>query len=296
MDSVIYYFSGTGNSLALAKEIAEKTGAEAVPIPSVMGNKTIKPGAGTIGIVFPVYHATFGRSGIPYLVRKFIDKLEDLDSAYIYAVCTHAGMPGKTAGNLDKILRSKGGELAAGFTVKMSVPYGAFVKIGNVLFNTELRSDIDKDNKKREILAGKWEKKLEILLPLINKREKAKLETPGKIKGALMEPFFLLQKQMATARYRQLSGLKSASFGELTLHADKGFVITDRCNGCGICSRVCPAGNIEMTSGKPVRLHRCENCSACFHWCPGEAVTGEIVRYEKRYRNPAVKLSDVLLR
>jgi len=53
---------------------------------------------------------------------------------------------------------------------------------------------------------------------------------------------------------------------------DKGFRVSERCNGCGTCSRICPVNNIDLVKGKPVWRHHCEQCMACLHWCPRSAL------------------------
>jgi flavodoxin len=100
MSTEIYYFSGTGNSLAVARDIAEKINGKLIPIYSVIEKEDIETDADTIGIVFPVYYATLGQSGIPFMVRKFIEKLKNINSKYLFVICTHGGMPGATIGNL----------------------------------------------------------------------------------------------------------------------------------------------------------------------------------------------------
>jgi len=52
----IYYFSGTGNSLVVARDIAEKMNGNLISIPSVMDKESITTDADVIGIVFPVYY------------------------------------------------------------------------------------------------------------------------------------------------------------------------------------------------------------------------------------------------
>jgi hypothetical protein len=52
--AVIYYFSGTGNSLYLAKVLAENLGDHLVPIVSTMRVEAIRPEASVVGIVYPV--------------------------------------------------------------------------------------------------------------------------------------------------------------------------------------------------------------------------------------------------
>jgi flavodoxin len=121
MKTVIYYFSGTGNSLAVARDIAEKTSGKLIFIPSVMDQQIIMTDADVIGIVFPVYfRAVLG--GIPLIIRRFTKKLADISSKYIFAVCTY-GMGPPDFSILSNAIQSRGGKLAAGFAVKMPFPY-----------------------------------------------------------------------------------------------------------------------------------------------------------------------------
>ncbi len=83
MSTEIYYFSGTGNSLAVARDIARKTNGKLIPIPSIMDKERIKTDADVIGIVFPVYYEPYG--GVPLIVRRFVRKLEGIGSKYIFA-------------------------------------------------------------------------------------------------------------------------------------------------------------------------------------------------------------------
>lgn len=296
MNTEIYYFSGTGNSLAVARDIAKKTDGKLISISSVLDKKSINTDADTIGIVFPVYHASYGEIGIPFIVRKFISKLENIDSKYLFAICTHSGIPGTTIGNLVNIVKSQGGELAAGFAIKMSIPYSSTDKIKHVLFHRKLKVDIPKDIERRQKLYILWEKKLEVIQRYINDRKKVKLETPGVMSRSLLVLLNLLSKKAAKSRYKKLSNLQIDSFDELTLAADKSFRLNEKCNGCRICERICPVQNIEIIENIPVWKSRCENCYACFQWCPHEAIYGEIVEYEKRYHHPDVKVTDLILR
>jgi hypothetical protein len=66
----VYYFSGTGNSLVLAKLVAERLGGELIPVASVVDRERIEPVADVIGIVFPVYYADTSN-----IVRGFAEKL-----------------------------------------------------------------------------------------------------------------------------------------------------------------------------------------------------------------------------
>ncbi len=294
MSTEIYYFSGSGNSLAIARDITGRIGGRLVSIPSTESLERVDIRADVIGIVFPVYHATFGESGIPGIVRRFLDKLGNIGSKYIFAVCSHSGMPAFTMKNLSGILADKGGELSAGFTVKMSVPYPLSEKMKHALFRKELNVDMEKDREDRQELFEQWGEKLKVIEDVVINHKRTKLEAPGRAIQILAKPFFALNKKAAMTRYRKLSGLGHGSFQELTMLADRSFTVDGKCNGCGICNKVCPVHNIEIVEGKPTWQNLCENCYACYQWCPEGAIYGTIIEYEKRYHHPDVRLSDVI--
>jgi ferredoxin len=291
----VYYFSGTGNSLAVARDIAEKINGKLISIPSLMEEESIRTDADVIGIVFPVYYAT-NDSGIPLIVGRFVRKLENLGSKYVFAVCTHQGAPGATIENLGKLVKSCGGELAAGFKVKMSIPYSTAQKISYSLFHRELVANGLEDDEKQQKLFDEWKKKLQSITEYVTTRKKGKFETRGLLLKIFLAPFQPIENQIFSYRYRKLSKASSLPFNELINLADRSFNTNENCNGCGTCARVCPVDNIKLVEGKPVWQHRCENCFACFHWCPKEAIYGDIVEYAKRYHHPNVKLLDMLER
>ena len=102
MNTKIYYFSGTGNSLVVARDIAEKTNGKLISIPSVMNKDSITTDADVIGIVFPVYHAVF--DGMPLIISRFVSKMENIDSKYIFAVCTCKGWSRVTINKFGEII------------------------------------------------------------------------------------------------------------------------------------------------------------------------------------------------
>ncbi len=90
---MIYYFSATGNSAWVAKELASRTGDAAVNMLDYLktGEAAPSPGAGErLGLVFPV-HAWRP----PRCVLDFVKGLRIPQGTFVYAVCTM----GETAGN-----------------------------------------------------------------------------------------------------------------------------------------------------------------------------------------------------
>ncbi|MDE5756171.1 MAG: 4Fe-4S binding protein [Clostridia bacterium] len=52
----------------------------------------------------------------------------------------------------------------------------------------------------------------------------------------------------------------------------KGYIITDKCIGCGKCAKVCPQSCIE--NGAPYRINHnhCLHCGNCYENCPVKAI------------------------
>jgi formate hydrogenlyase subunit 6/NADH:ubiquinone oxidoreductase subunit I len=75
---------------------------------------------------------------------------------------------------------------------------------------------------------------------------------------------------------------------------DRKFRVSESCNGCGVCQRICPARNIKIINGKPEWLHHCEQCAACFSWCPQEAISGKCLAARTHYRNSRIQEGDML--
>jgi ferredoxin len=69
------------------------------------------------------------------------------------------------------------------------------------------------------------------------------------------------------------------------------------CIGCGICSKVCPTGSLEVSNGKAVRKKTdCEFCLACIHHCPQKAIGLRMPERnpDARYRNEHISLDEII--
>lgn len=257
MSTEIYYFTGTGNSLVVATLIKNALPeSKLIPIASLK-DKDTETSADTIGFIFPVYCG-----GPPVIVHEFIKNLKISNpKAYIFTATTATSQVGGTFTIINKTLKEKSMYLTSGFNIKMpgnyTVFYGAVSEEKQNKFFTKAQKDITE------------------ALDIIKAKETSKMPTKP-ILGTL---FGFIYKISAKYFHKQ----------------DKSFFADENCDGCGICAKVCPVGNIQMESNKPVWQHKCEQCFACLQWCPKCAIqAGKITKGRKRYHHPDINTQDII--
>jgi MinD superfamily P-loop ATPase containing an inserted ferredoxin domain len=111
MGNRIYFFSGTGNSLKVAKDIAKALpDCELVAIYKDTPLE-IPSGYERIGFVFPNY-----AGGPPAMVKNFIGKMKysDQSDTYIFCVATYGGNDGGVISQMGDLLQQRGLQLNYG--------------------------------------------------------------------------------------------------------------------------------------------------------------------------------------
>ena len=118
---MILYFSGTGNSLAVARQLAERLNEPLMPLVEAIGVDLTKEKR--IGLVFPTYDFN-----LPPAMPKMISRLNISPKSYVFTVVTCGSMAGNCIWVLRRLLHEKGIELA--YSHKVSVPDNSALAFG----------------------------------------------------------------------------------------------------------------------------------------------------------------------
>lgn len=250
---MIFYFSGTGNSLWAAKYMADFFLEELIPIADYYKSETaprfsLKDGE-KIGFIFPVHSW-----GIPMIVKKFLQQVEfaEFNHNLIYTIVTCGDECGATNLMVQEILAKKGMECRHIYSVQMPNTYIVFPGF-----------DVDKKELEKE------------------KKMNAQI-TIQDIARAIMDDQPIQQYVKGNNTFLK-SSIIYPLFMKFALSA-KPFHTSDKCIACGLCAKMCPTKNIEMCDGQPHWGNDCTQCLACIHRCPVEAIEyGRITQKKKRY-------------
>ena len=257
----LYYHTGTGNSLKIAKDIGSKLGDhELLSIAQLLKGDVVIEGD-IVGFIFPVY---FARP--PVILQEFIKNAELGNINYVFVVANGGGLFGKALKILENIFRTKGVTLNAGFIIGMP---------GNHPKVASLQKTTPEEYYQKEAI------RIDEIIKIINGRLPHKMETNLGLLGSLFS-YVAFRGPYNLSKVHKL---------------DKYLWVDEKCDSCGICACVCPVGNIELShseSPTPVWQHNCVNCAACYHHCPKEAIQLGKEKHMKRYRHPEIGLDEII--
>jgi len=266
----IYYFSGTGNSLYVAKELQKRIPhVELIPIVSLLNNDVIETQAETVGFVFPLHGMT-----LPIPMKKFIEKVNLTSSNYTFAVATRGGTKCFAFDKIDKLLKKKA-KLDSYFCLNMPSNDPKFE-----VYDIPTKERIEK-------VESQLEDQIDLIQEAIMNRNKHR-----EIDKKILAPSGFLLEQLV------LFGMFIAEHTKV-----KDYFYTDaKCNGCGVCAVVCPSQKIKRVDKKPLwqdeRL--CYMCYACLNYCPQQSIQINSKWYMKsytekngRYSHPYATVKDI---
>ncbi len=260
MEKRIYWFSGTGHAYEAARELGADTGHQLVRIADHPEGEDLR-NIESLGIIFPIY-----AWGAPEMVERFLAGSRFSKNSYIWAAAVSGGNPGPALKVASRQIRKGGGRLQAGFSVRNYTPSGESKPTGMIRFMQKISASSPEDFAARR----------QRIAEAVSLRQKQRIEsaTPA---GNLFGGFF--------------HGFALKAFPS----QDRLFTATESCTGCGLCTRLCSAGNIELEGNKPVWKGGCQQCYGCLAACPAQAITLAQESFSSFVLNPRVRAEELTL-
>lgn len=159
---MIFYFTGTGNSSYVAKQIAEKTGDKLINMAQNRHEKhsfQLVEGE-SVGFVFPVYYYTLN-----HIVSEYISNLTIEGNGYVYAIVTCGGSIGGTGGLLKEELEKRNITLNNVYSLQMP---------DNAVFYYNI---VDEQQAQKELAVS--EKNLQLIFEKIQNKESGSISSVG---------------------------------------------------------------------------------------------------------------------
>jgi len=194
--------------------------------------------------------------GLPVIVKRFIKKTVFI-TPYIAAFVTYGSNPGGTLAAASRILKRK---------FKGGVFFGNIPAVENYI----------------AIFGPPKEETTQERLAL-------QREATDRAAQAVIE-----RQTNKINAFRPLSAFISSLFSLGTKIFYKTYKVTDGCNGCGICEKMCPVSCITMKNNRPRFSGKCEHCNGCLNWCPKKAIHfGRLKSDTARYHHPEISINDM---
>ena len=262
---VILYFTGTGNSLYVARQLAGHEG-ETLSIPQLMKAGQYSVEADEIGLVYPVYgHMP------PNMVRKFIQQAH-LTADYKFAVLTYGNRKCSAVEIWDEVSSQAGCPFDYISTMNM---------VDNWLPNFDMNKQMKVDKHIPEQLS----------------RISADINSARH----WHEPVSDVEREQHQG-FLERSGI-DPKVG-FVMQSERCFTVGSDCISCGICTYVCPRGNYRLSAQGATSQGDCEFCFACIQNCPQKAIQfarstdgswpdGTEKNPQARYRNEHISLYDL---
>ncbi len=252
--NIVFYFTGTGNSLKVARDIAQELDNCEIKLITNFNQDYLEEGYDSVGFVYPVYASNLPNYFIKFLQKVNFNKNKD---AYFYAVSTQGSTTGNSLANVNKLLEKQGLKLNGAFNVKMFANYVA-------LYN--MKNNAETANKESSIAIKK-----------IATNIKGKVETkiPTKVNKIAQFASDLMAPKFAT---------KDKDFNVSSACNSCGICI----KVCPVRNVEFDANK------QPTFKHTCEQCMACIQNCPNKALNYKNKTQKRgRYINPEISVQDL---
>jgi len=260
MKSIIYYFSGTGNNLAIARQLAKELGETTIlPMSQLLQNKVIPDEYEWVGFTSPSYF-----SHVPPYVEECMKNIIFTEKQKIFLIAGCAGNRGLAIQDMRKHVNNSNKQVDLEYMVTLSgnyiLSYGAFPMWYQKFFTKQSYRKIHKIA--QDIKCGR------------------KMKSLGK--GIFYQEKYEEALRESIAKYSEIG---------------KQFEVSYKCTACGVCAKICPVGNISMINGKVTFGDNCNQCMGCIQWCGNHAIDWEgKAEKRKRYHHLDIKRQELFQR
>lgn len=256
MDMKVFYFTGTGNSLQVARGVGAY--GKLISIPYFLREHKGDPVrltvlGETIGLVFPTYWLA-----VPPLVVEFLEKVR-FETDYLFAIVTRGNASLTLKSQLLHVARRNGHDIS--YYNQLSMPD-----------NWLPLCDMAKE--KLRFTEAELSRQIDAMAADIRSHRK---NTSGHAALSFLRPAVV-----SLYASRQIEGFTQR------------FSVDASCSGCSTCVQVCSAQSIALQDGAPVFSTVCNGCLACVHNCSTGAIHMRNEKSSERYRNPNVSLLDII--
>lgn len=231
----IFYFTGTGNSLAVAKQF--KAELLLTPQEIRLGQTVYEDEA--IGVVFPLPLYCLNP---PKMVREFLSRAK-FKTEYLFAIATYGNLAGAAMPELQKMVKTCGYQFDYRNTLLM---------VDNFLPNFEINEEISKlpMKKTEECLAG-------IVTDVAGRRRSIpKATIKDKSLSAMCVPLMKQQDKGKTAESFLVNdscvrcGICAKVCPAANISVSEQVTFKKQCEGCYACIHACPQNAIHLKNEK----------------------------------------------
>ena len=194
--------------------------------------------------------------GLPLIVRDFAKRAE-FKTSYIAALVTYGSSPGGSLAQMSRILRKKKNEVFFFSRIPAVENYAA-------IFGAPTARTVEKRTAMQ--------------------REATEAAARGVIE----------RRSNRVNTFRPFSSLVSLLFSIGVKIFYRRFRVSDKCNGCGICEKLCPVSAVVIQGNRPVFSEKCEHCQGCLSLCPQRAIHfGRVGPDTPCYHHPEISVNDL---